>query len=100
MNAIIKDHLSEIHQLCLSHHVTKLYAFGSVVSGEFKESSDVDFLVSFDNMDPEDYADNYFQLAGQLEHVLNRPVDLVTENSLGNQYFIRSVNRSKLQIYG
>ncbi|SLM29884.1 conserved hypothetical protein [Desulfamplus magnetovallimortis] len=35
-----------------------------------------------------------------LKKILNKPVDLITERSLGNPYFIESVNKNKVQIYG
>jgi uncharacterized protein len=56
-------------------------------------------LVSFENMRPEDYAENYFLLAENLEEILGRDVDLVTINSLSNPYFIQSVEESKTLIY-
>jgi predicted nucleotidyltransferase len=51
-------------------------------------------------MDHADYADNYFATAEQLEQIFNRPVDLVTEPSLKNPYFIKSVNQTKQLLYG
>ncbi len=36
----------------------------------------------------------------QFEKLFKRPVDLVTEKSLKNPYFINSVNQTKQQIYG
>ena len=50
-------------------------------------------------MDYADYADNYFELAEQLEQLFKRPVDLVTEKSLFNPYFIESVNKNKTLVY-
>lgn len=47
-----------------------------------------------------DYADNYFEIAEKLEEVFKRPVDLLTEKSLKNPYFIKSVNNSKKLLYG
>jgi predicted nucleotidyltransferase len=47
-----------------------------------------------------EYADTYFEFANKLEDVLNRPVDLVTEKSLGNPFFIESINKTKTLIYG
>ena len=75
-------------------------AFGSIVMGTFSEESDIDLLVSFTPMDYGDYADNYFILADKFEALFNRPVDLITEKSLSNPYFIESVNRTKTRLYG
>jgi len=100
MNAIIRDNLDEIKMLCIRHNVNSLYAFGSVTSDSFTESSDIDFLISFKPMDYTDYADHYFSIADELEEVLSRPVDLVTDKSLSNPYFIDSVNETKTLLYG
>ena len=100
MDQLISDNIDQITALCKKYRVTALYAFGSVCTGPFHEQSDVDFLISFEAMDPADYADNYFLVAEELENILKRPVDLLTEKSLSNPYFIQSVNQSKQMIYG
>ena len=51
-------------------------------------------------MDYGDYADTYFDLADKFESLFQRPVDLVTDKSLSNPYFIDSVNQTKTLIYG
>ena len=100
MNALLSDNIDQIRKLCIDHNVKTLYAFGSVASDGFNKDSDVDLLVSFNPMDYGDYADNYFLLADKFESLFNRPVDLVTEKSLSNPYFIDSVNRTKTMLYG
>ena len=50
-------------------------------------------------MDYADYADTYFTLANKFEYLFRRPVDLVTDKSLSNPYFIKSVNQAKTLIY-
>lgn len=100
MHQLISENLDQIKASCARHKVRSLYAFGSVTSDQFHEQSDVDFLISFESMEPEDYADNYFLMAEALENILQRPIDLVTEKSLSNPYFIQSVNQSKQMVYG
>jgi predicted nucleotidyltransferase len=100
MNNILESHLPQIKALCQQHHVKTLFAFGSIVSGKFSKSSDIDLLISFHPMEYGDYADNYFEIAEKLEEVFKRPVDLLTEKSLKNPYFIKSVNNSKKLLYG
>jgi predicted nucleotidyltransferase len=46
-----------------------------------------------------DYADNYFLVADKFEDIFHRSVDLVTDKSLSNPYFIDSVNLTKTLIY-
>ncbi|RAJ33389.1 nucleotidyltransferase family protein [Pedobacter cryoconitis] len=67
--------------------ITQLYAFGSVLNGQFKESSDIDLIVSFDKAKIDDYASNYYKLKFSLEDAFKRPVDLLEEKALKNPYF-------------
>jgi len=99
MNKLVKNRISEITQLCQSCRVDKLWIFGSANTPAFNDKSDFDFLVSFEEMDVVDYAENYFLFVGKLEKLLNRNVDLVTVNSLSNPYFIKAVEESKSLIY-
>ncbi|RAI95198.1 nucleotidyltransferase family protein [Algoriphagus yeomjeoni] len=97
---IIQTNIDKIIQLCVSHKVKKLYAFGSVVSNSLNKKSDIDLLVSFQNIDLFNYFDNYLDLKNKLENLLNRKVDLVEEQTLKNPVLIRSIDRSKQKIYG
>lgn len=94
------DKINELKQLCSTFQVKKLYVFGSVVSGEFNDKSDIDFLISFDeNISIEQYTENYFSLHYKLKEIFNRKIDLITEKSLKNPYFIASIDKSKQLIY-
>jgi uncharacterized protein len=100
MNAILDDKKDDLIRLCQQLSIKRLYAFGSVVSGDFRDDSDIDFLISFsDNLSHEEYADNYFALHYKLRELFNREIDIVTERTLSNPYFIESVNETKSLIY-
>jgi len=48
MNPIIENNKASIFDLCEQNHVKSLYLFGSVLDhNKFKETSDIDMLVSF-----------------------------------------------------
>ena len=100
MHRIINDNIDKIKTLCINYNVKSLFAFGSVCTEKFNDLSDIDLLISFNEMDYGDYADNYFSVADKLEELFHRPVDLITDKSLSNPYFIDSVNKTKTQIYG
>jgi len=100
MQRILVDNIDKISALCVEHNVKSLFAFGSVCTDDFNDSSDIDLLISFKPMDYEDYADNYFSLADKFEEIFHRPVDLLTDKSLSNPYFIDAINRTKTLIYG
>jgi len=100
MHDIITDNIHRIRKVCEQQHIQSLFAFGSVCGNRFNDLSDIDLLVSFKSMDYGDYADNYFQTAERFEEIFQRPVDLVTEKSLKNPFFIQTVNQTKVMLYG
>ena len=100
MHRIIVDNIYQIRRICEQQHIQSLFVFGSVCGNGFNDLSDIDLLVSFEPLDYADYADNYFQTAERFEKVFHRPVDLVTEKSLKNPYFIKEVNQTKILLYG
>jgi len=100
MQPILKNKLDDLKSICTAFGVTRLYAFGSAISGKFTPKSDIDFLISFDDkLTPEEYANNYLALHYQLRDLFKRDVDIVTERSLKNPYFIQKLNESKTLIY-
>ena len=100
MQKLLVERIEEIKALCISYKVKSLFAFGSVCTDRFNEESDVDLLIAFNPMEYGEYADTYFELAEKFENLLHRPVDLVTDKSLSNPYFIESINQTKTLIYG
>jgi len=96
----IKNHIAQINQLCDTHDVKSLFAFGSVVSGTLKVDSDIDLVVDIDNKDPLIYSDNYFALKFQLENILNRHVDLLESNSIKNSFLKQQIDNTKVLVYG
>jgi uncharacterized protein len=101
MQPIIEKRKQELKDICKKLKIKRLYAYGSAVtSDKFRENSDIDFLISFhDNISPEEYSENYFQLQYQLRELFDREIDVITERSLSNPYFIESVNKNKVLIY-
>ncbi len=96
----IDKYAVDIKRLCDLHHVKTLYAFGSVVYDQLSEKSDVDFIVDFEAMDLNNYADNYFDLKFSLQHILERPIDLVEEKAIKNPYFKQAVDNQRILVYG
>jgi len=100
MQLILENRKEDLNRLCESFKVQRLYAFGSVVSDSFNEDSDIDFLISFaDDLTIEEYTNNYFSLHYKLRELFNREIDIITERTLSNPYFIESINESKELIY-
>lgn len=99
MNQIVTSKINELKQLCVDYKVRWMYVFGSVCTEKFGEQSDIDFLISFDELPIDQYADNYFELHYKLEDLFRRKIDLVTANSLSNPYFIKGIEQTKRLIY-
>jgi predicted nucleotidyltransferase len=99
MNLIDKN-IEAITGLCEKHKVKELYLFGSVLTERFTDSSDVDVLIQFGEVDLMEYFDNYMDFKDELEKLLNRPVDIVENQAIRNPIFRRIVDRDKKLIYG
>jgi len=93
------DNIENLRALCIRYDVKSLYAFGSICTDKFNEKSDIDLLISLKALDYGEYADTYFELAEKFESIFKRSVDLVTDKSLKNPYFIESINHTKTPIY-
>lgn len=99
---LIELNLKRIFALCRQHRVKTLSVFGSILTDRFNDTSDIDLLVDFEQIDHDnfDYVSNYFNLRNALENLFNRKVDLIEEKGLRNKYFIANINRTKQMIYG
>ena len=99
MLRLIEKNKNLLHRLCEKYDIKTMYVFGSAVSGNFTESSDIDMLISFKEISFDQYTDNYFDLHRELEDLFNRKVDLLTERSLSNPIFIQSIEKTKQLLY-
>jgi uncharacterized protein len=73
-NSIIENNIGSITNICRQYNVKYLYVFGSVLSPNFTDTSDIDFLVYFEEIDPLLFGDYYFGLENELQNVLHRPI--------------------------
>ncbi|TSD64619.1 nucleotidyltransferase [Inquilinus sp. KBS0705] len=96
----LKDHIAQIKLLCNLHKVRSLFAFGSVTTDNLTPESDIDMVVDIDSNDPLEYSDNYFAIKFQLENILKRHIDLLEEKSINNIYLKKSIDNTKVLIYG
>ena len=95
----IQSHKAELHALCRAYGVERLELFGSATSGAFDAaSSDLDFIVQFADTSP-GYADRYLDVAEALEELFGRDVDLVTERSITNPYFRKTMDSTRKVVY-
>jgi hypothetical protein len=100
MTSIIDQHREEVAALCRRAGARRLDVFGSAIRDDFDPvTSDLDFLVEFDDLPPKAYADAYFTLKESLERLFGRPVDLITEASVENPYFLERINVERQPVY-
>lgn len=97
---LVERNIETLKKLCVKYNVLKLYIFGSMQSDKFREDSDIDFLVTFDKVDLEEYADNYFDFKFSLADLFNRKIDLLEEKAIKNPYLKQSIDNTKELLYG
>ena len=97
----IQPYLPVVIELLKKHKIKSAYVFGSVLSEKFNDKSDVDFLVNIqEGLDPVEAGGHLWDLQYELSDLLHREIDLLTERSLKNPYFIKELNETKFHIYG
>ena len=96
-----EPYLPKVIAILKKHKVVNACVFGSVVTEKFSNKSDVDFLINIEkNLDPVLAGDHLWDMYYELKDLLNREVDVLTESSLKNPYFIKEINQTKQLIYG
>jgi len=88
-----------IDRLCRELDVQRLFAFGSVLTDRFAESSDIDLIVEIGDKDPLSYSDKYFVLKFSLEEMLGRPIDLLEDRARLNPLLRKEIDRTKVLLY-
>ena len=89
----------EIERVCRRLPVKRLGLFGSALSRNFSQASDIDILVIFDSGENIDLFDKYFELKEQLEEIFKREVDLVVDRKFRNPVLRKSIDRTRTVIY-
>jgi uncharacterized protein len=96
--ATILEQQGDLERLCERHHVARLTLFGSANRNDFNPNSDLDFLVEFKPLTPEEYAPNYFDFVAALEHLFTRPVDVIS-GTITNPFVRQSIERDQRIVY-
>ncbi len=89
---LIQSKREEILQLASQHGACNIRVFGSVARGEAQSDSDIDFLVDLEqNLSP------WFpvRLIRELEQLLGRKVDVITEKGLKERIRERVLQEAK-----
>lgn len=92
------EQLKRVAEFCLSHGVTELALFGSVVTGEDGPESDLDVCVTFRPGTQYDVDDRDAMIA-ELSAIFERRVDMVPRHAVQNPYIVREIERNKRVLY-
>ena len=100
MIPLITQHSDDVAEICRRHHVKRLELFGSAATGDFNpDTSDIDFLVEFDESDDFSLFQTRRDLTQGLESLFNRSVDLVIFANVENPYFRTSAESTREPIF-
>jgi uncharacterized protein len=97
---IIQSNFDKILDLCVACQVERLYLFGSVIRIDFDEKeSDIDVIVEILHDDPLEKGQLLLGFWNNLEKIVGRKVDMLTDQPIRNPYFKKEVDSTKVLIY-
>jgi predicted nucleotidyltransferase len=100
MQVMIEQNRERLLDLCRRYRVRRLDLFGSAAGNGFNpDTSDLDFVVEFEDFTVDNAADRYLGLLVDLEELFGRKVDLVSYRAIRNPYFKKIVDRTRVQLY-
>jgi hypothetical protein len=100
MLSIIEENKDKLNDLCKTHNVKELFIFGSALTDQFNEDSDIDFAVILnENLSPIEYGDTFLNLLNELKEIFNRNIDLVSYRVIKNPIFKEELDRTKISLY-
>lgn len=101
LHPYLQNRMEQLVLLCKKHKVSKLYAFGSIVTGRFDlNKSDIDLQVELMQInDPVEKGLTLLELWDALETLFERKVDLVSDQPIQNHFFKSSLDQIKVLIY-
>src|SRR4051812_478579 len=100
MHSIVQNNIEALRELAIKHRVERLDLFGSAARQDFDpETSDLDFLVTFEPMPPIEHADSFFGLLEALERLFGRRIDLLESEPIENPYIRESIALSRKVLY-
>lgn len=100
MTALVEKRKKVIERICREHSVQELFLFGSALTAEFNEESDLDFAVIFkENLTPLEYGDVFLRLLDDLKELFHRNIDLVSYRVIKNPIFKEELDKTKISLY-
>lgn len=101
MNTIIENKREKCNDLFKNNSVLEAYIFGSILTDKFSTTSDIDFIINFEEItNPVVLGEKWWSAYYGLKEIFHRDIDIISENTLTNPYFIKEINKTKVKIYG
>lgn len=89
----------QVAALCREYGVLRLDLFGSAAKGAFDPAtSDLDFVLAFEDRGLSGYARRYLRFAEALEILFGRPVDVIFDDAIRNPYFREEIEETRRRI--
>lgn len=88
----------QIRQLCRQYHIKKLAFFGSILGENFRQDSDVDILVEFEDAYVPGF--DFFVIQEELTKLIGRSVDLHTPGFLSPYFREKVIELAEVQYVG
>lgn len=88
-----------IAALCRKYYVRRLELFGSAASTRFDTAkSDIDFLVTFENVPQARSFNIFFDLKADLQSLFKREIDLLEKSAIRNPNLLRSIQMNPKEL--
>jgi uncharacterized protein len=101
LHTYLAKRTDQLNELCQRYGVSRLYAFGSIVSGTFDvKISDIDLQVELLPIeDPVAKGLTLLEFWDELENLFERKVDLLTDQPIKNPFFRKALEETKILVY-
>ncbi|MFT5337906.1 MAG: putative nucleotidyltransferase [Sphingobacteriales bacterium] len=100
MIKLVEENIEKLRNICKTGSVAELYLFGSAVSGNFSDTSDLDFAGLFkEGLTPIEHGDSFFSLMFNLKELFDREIDLVSYRVVKNPIFKAELDNTKISLY-
>jgi uncharacterized protein len=93
---LTKNDIQKIRSVLETNPVDRAYVFGSYARGDADQNSDIDILLELDYN--QHIGLGFVKIKNDLEEILRKPVDLLTEKSISKHMF-PFINSDKKLIY-
>ena len=79
---------AQIEAFCTKWHISEMALFGSVLTNDFNEESDIDVLVRYEDPQHDSFA-TFMDAADELESLFRRKTDFIAKRTLDHNPFNR-----------